>query len=653
MSETRLARLTAYGVAVLAVLVSLLVRLPLVPWLGYHAELMTFFPAIILSAYLGGLGPGMLATVLGVAAADYFFIEPRYSFGTDDPGRAYAMGLFVLAGAAISGLMESLDRSRRRIAASERRYAVTLASIGDAIITTDARARVTFLNPVAEALTGWALADAVGRPFAEVFRIVNEQTRQPVEDAAAKVLRLGTVVGLANHTALVARDGREVPIDDCGAPIIDDRGAIAGVVLVFRDVTQRRQAEEAEAIRRANQRMELALRGSSVGMWEVAMPDGDLQNGRRYYLNLLEQLGYDPHPGDEVVSPFKTRPAEPTQPPFTAITTGRPPWESAIGLQIHPEDLDRFQERVRRYLDGETSEYETEVRLRHKDGSYRTMLSRGTAVRDAAGKPTRFVGVIVDITQLRLAEEELRRTTQLFQAVADGTQDAVYVKDREGRHLMFNAAASRMVGKPIGEVLGRDDTAIFDPDGARAVMAHDRRVMESGVADTDEKELAAGGVTRTYLASKAPYRDGQGNIIGIIGICHDITERKRAEEALRQANARVELAVRSSNISIWECDMPDGRIENAHLTLVNVWESLGYDPRTSPTDFSSACALFFHPDDLERVGREIQELLASDGQEWKNEYRALTKDGSTRWLLARHSVARPRRKTRSIHRHLH
>src|SRR5271166_401663 len=123
--------------------------------------------------------------------------------------------------------------------------------------------------------------------------------------------------------------------------------------------------------------------------------------------------------------------------------------------------------------------------------------------------------------------------------------------------------------------------------------AHDRRVMESGVAATMEHGLTAGGVTRTYLASKAPYRDGHGNVIGLIGICHDITERKRAEEALRQANARVELAVRSSNISIWECDMPDGRIENAHLTFFNVWESLGYDARTSPTDFSSACALFF------------------------------------------------------------
>src|SRR5262249_49750527 len=169
---------------------------------------------------------------------------PLFSFEIDEPGAFYSLGLYVLAGSVISGLTESLHRSRRRIAASERRYAVTLASIGDAVIATDTQARVTFLNPAAEALTGWTLADAVGRPLAEVFRIVNEETRQPVEDPAAKVLRTGTMVGLANHTALVARDDREAPIDDCGAPIIDERGAIAGVVLVFRDVTQRRQAEE-------------------------------------------------------------------------------------------------------------------------------------------------------------------------------------------------------------------------------------------------------------------------------------------------------------------------------------------------------------------------------------------------------------------------
>jgi PAS domain S-box-containing protein len=190
--------------------------------------------------------------------------------------------LFVLVGTVISWLSESLHRSRGRIAASERRYAVTLASIGDAVIATDTQARVTFLNPAAEALTGWPMADAVGRPLAEVFRIVNEQTRQPAEDPAAEVLRSGTVVGLANHTALLARDGREVPIDDCGAPILDDRGGIVGVVLVFRDVTQRRRAEEAEAFRRAHERMELAVRGSNVGVWDIDMPDGDFLHGRQH-----------------------------------------------------------------------------------------------------------------------------------------------------------------------------------------------------------------------------------------------------------------------------------------------------------------------------------------------------------------------------------
>src|SRR5436305_10480324 len=98
------------------------------------------------------------------------------------------------------------------------------------------------MNRVAENLTGWE-DGAAGRPLGEVFRIVNEQTRQPVESPVTKVIREGGVVGLANHTALIARDGTEVPIDDSGAPIRNAGGAIVGVVLVFRDVTERRGRE--------------------------------------------------------------------------------------------------------------------------------------------------------------------------------------------------------------------------------------------------------------------------------------------------------------------------------------------------------------------------------------------------------------------------
>jgi PAS domain S-box-containing protein len=135
--------------------------------------------------------------------------------------------------------------AEQKLRASERRFAATLSSIGDAVIATDAQGRVTFMNPVAEALTGWPRQEAAGRPLPDVFCIVNEDTREIVEDPGAKVLRLGAVIGLANHTALLARDGRERPIDDCGSPIIDESGGIIGAVIVFRDVSERRQIQEA------------------------------------------------------------------------------------------------------------------------------------------------------------------------------------------------------------------------------------------------------------------------------------------------------------------------------------------------------------------------------------------------------------------------
>lgn len=133
---------------------------------------------------------------------------------------------------------------------------VTLNSIGDAVITTDTHGNVTFLNSVAQALTGWSQAEAVGQPLDAVFKIVNEETRKPVENPANRALREGVVVGLANHTLLISKDGTERPIDDSAAPIRSDqaiaagatvvcnpKGETVGVVLIFRDVSERREQE--------------------------------------------------------------------------------------------------------------------------------------------------------------------------------------------------------------------------------------------------------------------------------------------------------------------------------------------------------------------------------------------------------------------------
>ncbi|GAB4527648.1 MAG: hypothetical protein Fur0018_13340 [Anaerolineales bacterium] len=163
---------------------------------------------------------------------------------------AGALLLFLLLVSLVSRWQVHLRTAELRVA--EERWETTLRSIGDAVIATDGHGQVTFINPVAEHLTGWREAEAHGRPLAEVFRIINEETRQPVENPAERVLRDGTVVGLANHTLLLSRDGRERPIADAGAPIRDRRGGLHGVVLVFRDQTEER-AHQAQLEQHARQ----------------------------------------------------------------------------------------------------------------------------------------------------------------------------------------------------------------------------------------------------------------------------------------------------------------------------------------------------------------------------------------------------------------
>ena len=152
----------------------------------------------------------------------------------------------------------ALYHAEARLRASAEAHSVTLKAIGDAVMATDVEGRVNLLNPAAEALTGWSHEEACGRPLEEVFHIVNERTREVAENPVVKVLREGLVVGLANHTLLIAKDGQERPVADSAAPIRDEHGEITGVVLVFRD-----QTEERRALRLSQARIDLAEYGAT------------------------------------------------------------------------------------------------------------------------------------------------------------------------------------------------------------------------------------------------------------------------------------------------------------------------------------------------------------------------------------------------------
>jgi PAS domain S-box-containing protein len=240
-------------------------QLPGFDGLAALVQVQQHAPQIPFIFVTGEMGEERAITTLREGATDYVLKTRLSRLGT----------------AVQRAIAEARERDARRQAEAaaqrEREWLrVTLASIGDAVIATDTQRRVTFLNPVAEALTGWTQLEAVGQPIEAVFPIINESTRRPVENPVDKVLREGRVAGLANHTVLSRRDGLELPIDDSGAPIRDAQGNLIGVALIFRDISTRRSAERAlqaahESAQQAAQRLQQLL-AVSAALAQAATP---------------------------------------------------------------------------------------------------------------------------------------------------------------------------------------------------------------------------------------------------------------------------------------------------------------------------------------------------------------------------------------------
>ncbi|MFL6216147.1 MAG: ATP-binding protein [Blastocatellia bacterium] len=220
-------------------------------WFALQLDLTIFIIALLIaSAWYGGRGPGLVIAIAFEATMDYFYLQAqpmtwRYAFIVFNRTVLFvALALFA--------------SSRRKAEASLRQQRewlrVSLASIGDAVIATDLDGQVSFINPTAETLTGWTSAEVTGKPLDDIFLIINEETRASVESPFVAIKREGHVVGLANHTLLIGKDGREVPIEDSGAPIKDEGGNTIGVIIVFHDVSERRRAErEREQLLRREQ----------------------------------------------------------------------------------------------------------------------------------------------------------------------------------------------------------------------------------------------------------------------------------------------------------------------------------------------------------------------------------------------------------------
>jgi PAS domain S-box-containing protein len=378
IQETRVRSVrNAYALGLLALLLAILIRWVLNPLMGDSLPLVTMFGAVAAAVWLGGYRLAIPIALIGYVVCHYLFIQPQYGFKLADPANIVGLVAYVFTCTLIVVFGEAARIAESR--AHERRevLSVTLQSIGDAVITTDMAGHVTNLNEVAESLTGWPRQQALGQPLERVFNIVNEVTRERVENPATRALREGVIVGLANHTVLINKDGSEFPIDDSAAPICNEQGHVSGCVLIFRDVTAQRLAERDKADKLITARLLAAIVESSNDAIISKSLDGIIQSWNAAAERLFG---------------------------FTA--------EEAMGqhisLVIPPERLAEENEIIASLAAGNRIEHFETERVR-KDGQRIIVSLTISPIKDDSGNVVGASKIVRDVTERKQLTDDLQR----------------------------------------------------------------------------------------------------------------------------------------------------------------------------------------------------------------------------------------------------
>jgi len=452
---------------------------------------------------------------------------------------------------------------------------VTLSSIGDGVIATDTEGQITFVNPVAVALTGWKSDEALNLPINSIFRIINEKTCEPAVDLVARVLSEKRVVALANDTALISKDGREIPIEDSAAPILDAGGNMTGVVLVFHDVTAKRHAQA--ALREAHER----------AVWLARFPD---ENPNPVLRASAEGSALYCNPASVRVHGWACEVGQPLPHPLL------PSIGQAMMEKQEVEQDVGFGERL----------YSVLVTPFPEEG-YANVYGR-------------------DITERKLAEEALRESEERFRVAQELSPDGFTilrpVRDSRRNIVDFtwvyeNAAVARMNGTDPAVVVGHRLLELFPGHAGSPFFEAYKEVAESGKARVLEAPYEGESIPVRIWFRAAVVSMGEDIAI----LAQNITERKRMEEELRQSEEKSRLLIKYAPSMFYEIDFHRPAFKSVNDAMC---QFLGYTREEllamNPFDLldDEGKAVF-----RERIGRKLAGEAVSDSVEYKSR----TKDG--------------------------
>lgn len=491
----------AYGLGILAIVGAVLLRLALDPWMHDAMPLVTVYGAIAVAVWLAGYRLAVPVSLLGYLACHYLFIQPRGHLDLTTVANQIGLIAYLFTCSLIILIGELARRAEKRADAGREIFRVTLRSIGDAVITTDNAARIKYINEIAASLTGWSASEAIGESLEKVFHIVNEQTNEPVENPATRALREGVVVGLANHTILITKDGRTCPIDDSAAPITDDQGVVSGCVLIFRDVSEQRQREREKTEQLLTARLLAAIVESS----NDAIVGKSLQGIIQSWNAAAERLfGYS-----------------------AAQAIGQ-----HISLIIPPDRMAEEDTIIANLSAGRRIEH-FETKRARSDGRLIDVSLTISPIKDQTGKVVGASKIARDITDQKAAEAE----RQKFVTLVESSTDFIGICDLNAVPIFINHSGLEKVGlDSIEQARQLNVSEFFFPEDQRSIIEEFfPRVKREGHGELEIRFRHFKTGAALWMAYKViMLTDANNEPTAFATVSQDVTERKRLENSLRR-----------------------------------------------------------------------------------------------------------------------
>ena len=499
-------------------------------------------------------------------------------------------------------IVDITDRKKteRSLIESEERFRLVVETAPEAIFVQTGGC-FRYVNPAAVAAFGADAAEQLlSRPVLEridpdCHALVEQRMRQILEEKRR---------GPAVEHRFLRLDGSVIDVEATAEPFryLGEDGSL----VYFRDITARKRAEE--ALRESERRLHLAVQVSKTGLW-----DYDLRSEQVYYSpEWKAQLGYAAGEIGNTIEEWQNR--------------------------IHPEDRERATA-VIKSLSATSPEFESDFRLRHKDGSYRWILARGALLFDAQGHPRRVLGSHMDFTERKKMEEELDASRRLVHRILNATPDLLYIYDlAEGRNTFANRHVTEFLGYSFdrAQALGADLMGeILHPEDARAVAEHYRRCRAAADGETLEIEYRmrhADGHWCWVHCRDMVFSRTDGIPSKVLGVAQDVTERKHAVDALRKSEALLERAQRIAELGSWEASpesLAAGSSEPVRWSdeLYRIWGV----SRKSFTPTAQSIPATIHSEDRDAVRAAIDASLNS-GKPFRLDHRITRPDGTQRWV---------------------